>query len=678
MSTNKLLQFAPFSSAIETGFWYQLTKMKLEIFKLDDAPVNIRGFYSNCCSSGLPPIANIDYSSFYEDVQMPSFSFPLKGILINTNTLEDFKIRDKKVLLHSLGCKVWDAIKNGAALEDPSVLQLLLCLTFADLKKYRYYYWIAFPALTFPEVIRSDETKKLHEYLTADQLNQFLNSYDDLSVSNKMGFLVFIDEEGKCHAHKFSDYNKLKMLQGKILIGFADPCTYDKYPGWPLRNVLSLVAYSWGKYQNTWDVICLREFVKEGKRHCEHSIVLTVQLVSPDIPVECPDVVGWEKNQNKLAPKMVDMSSNMDPAKLADAAVDLNLKLMRWRLLPELQLEAIKAARCLLFGAGTLGCNVARCLLGWGVRKITFVDNSRVSYSNPVRQTLYTFEDSLQGGKYKAVTAAESLKNIFPGVDAQGLILSVPMPGHSIPENLVDNIRSDVKQIEELIDSHDVIFLLMDTRESRWLPSLIGASKGKIVLNAALGFDTFLIMRHGMKKFETGACGDDFCPKIIEGGDLGCYFCNDIVAPGNSTHDRTLDQQCTVTRPGVSFMAAALVVELMVSIFQHPKRALAPASTSASSDTSCDELTTDLGIVPHQIRGHIDKFQNAVLTSKAFDRCTACSDKVLQMYEKNGFDFLLKVFCDPNYLEEITGLAELMNSINMEDVFELSDDDGSI
>lgn len=49
--------------------------------------------------------------------------------------------------------------------------------------------------------------------------------------------------------------------------------------------------------------------------------------------------------------------------RLADQAVDLNLKLMRWRIMPEIQLEKIASTKCLLLGAGTLGCYVARVLM---------------------------------------------------------------------------------------------------------------------------------------------------------------------------------------------------------------------------------------------------------------------------------------------------------------------------
>lgn len=49
--------------------------------------------------------------------------------------------------------------------------------------------------------------------------------------------------------------------------------------------------------------------------------------------------------------------------RLADQSVDLNLKLMKWRISPSLNLEKIKQTKCLLLGAGTLGSYVARNLL---------------------------------------------------------------------------------------------------------------------------------------------------------------------------------------------------------------------------------------------------------------------------------------------------------------------------
>jgi ubiquitin-like modifier-activating enzyme ATG7 len=91
----------------------------------------------------------------------------------------------------------------------------------------------------------------------------------------------------------------------------------------------------------------------------------------------------------------------------------------------------------------------------------------------------------------------------------------------------------DFDHLEALIQEHDAIFLLTDSRESRWIPTVMSMVHNKICLTIALGFETFLAMRHGLstKVHDPSKHGDR----------LGCYFCNDIVAPRNSISDRTLD-----------------------------------------------------------------------------------------------------------------------------------------
>lgn len=62
------------------------------------------------------------------------------------------------------------------------------------------------------------------------------------------------------------------------------------------------------------------------------------------------------------------------------------------------------------------------------------------------------------------------------------------------------------------------------------------------MINAALGFDTFLVLRHGILGNDVQmnndlACGEASSSKCrakkIYGSHLGCYFCNDVVAPGD-------------------------------------------------------------------------------------------------------------------------------------------------
>lgn len=55
------LQFAPFNSALDVGFWHELTQKKLNEYRLDEAPKDIKGYYYNGRQS--PPASSHPYVS---------------------------------------------------------------------------------------------------------------------------------------------------------------------------------------------------------------------------------------------------------------------------------------------------------------------------------------------------------------------------------------------------------------------------------------------------------------------------------------------------------------------------------------------------------------------------------------------------------------------------------------
>lgn len=76
----------------------------------------------------------------------------------------------------------------------------------------------------------------------------------------------------------------------------------------------------------------------------------------------------------------------------------------------------------------------------------------------------------------------------------------------------------------------------------------------QLVLTAALGFDSFLVMRHGMRESGTGSSqpSSTAIPRdSIPGHMLGCYFCNDVVAPGNVSVRESVLVIMYVTRQGI-------------------------------------------------------------------------------------------------------------------------------
>ncbi|KAI5302313.1 Autophagy protein 7 [Ascosphaera atra] len=163
----------------------------------------------------------------------------------------------------------------------------------------------------------------------------------------------------------------------------------------------------------------------------------------------------------------------------------------------------------------------------------------------------------------------------------------------------------------------------MDTRESRWLPTIMGKASGKVVMNAALGFDTFVIMRHGAtKQAETD-------PELV-------------------------------TRPGIAAIASAMLVELFVSVLQHPQGQRARSSTTPESEADSGQTEEHpLGLVPHQIRGFLANFNNILVTGKSYNCCSACSDAVVNTYREQGWQFVQRALNERGYIEELSGLKEV-------------------
>ncbi|KAL5333294.1 hypothetical protein BJX70DRAFT_392305 [Aspergillus crustosus] len=649
------MQYTPFASDIELPFYTALASHKINHDKLDDSARKVLGLYeirpadtpNTSCRMQIHGNALTSHS-------VPAGYYRAEGVIKNVNTSEEYTKTDKLGMLQQAGKTIWDAIIDGTIYLCPSLLCSFLILSYADLKKYRFQYWFAFPALhsdppwvplesqaRLPVAENSALAKSVQAWacsVDARQQGFFLarrfESHDGYSVSWKIAPLSSY-ENGFFDGAEFEN----------CFTCFSDPSNYDEAPGWMLRNLLVLIKRRWRLTKT--QILRYRDGLLQRDEGRSIVIPLRLKVSEPteslDTEDEMPKVTGWERNSaGKLAGRSVDLPEYLDPKRLADQSVDLNLKLMKWRISPNLDLEKIKNTKCLLLGAGTLGSYVARNLMAWGVRKITFVDNGSVSFSNPVRQPLFNFADCLEGGAKKAYRASQALSEIYPGVESVGHVLAVPMAGHPVLD--ADKTRSEFEVLKNLIDDHDAIFLLMDTRESRWLPTVMGKAAGKIVMNAALGFDTFVVMRHGVADHED------------PGRELGCYFCNDVVAPMNSQKDQTLDQQCTVTRPGVAAIASALLVELLVSLLQHPLGAAAGAPQEDEHDGH------PLGVVPHQIRGFLSTFENVSVVGRSYKHCSACSGHITNEYKKEGWNFVQSALNEVGYVEELSGLKEVQES----------------
>lgn len=101
---------------------------------------------------------------------------------------------------------------------------------------------------------------------------------------------------------------------------FADPSTYQEYPGWMLRNLLILVNKRWGL--NEIQILCYRDI--HHRREDARSMIIRLtrdEKKETSLPADegmldqdLPRVSGWERSTTgKISSKVANLGEYMNP-----------------------------------------------------------------------------------------------------------------------------------------------------------------------------------------------------------------------------------------------------------------------------------------------------------------------------------------------------------------------------
>lgn len=232
-----------------------------------------------------------------------------------------------------------------------------MVLSFADLKKYKFHYWFAFPAIhSEPAWVPSDTSNdsvglNQNEGHTKPSNTRSLSSIESSALvdavqswsrdvdARQRGFflarkirktaskadlpaksvdaLEFYWEIGPLSRYENGFFSEVRFEDSYIC--FADPSNYDSAPGWMLRNLLVLVKQRWGldkvqilRYRDSHlnpnqgrsTILVLRS------KHSTSTKDIESQRPLPSMP----KVTGWERNAiGKLTGKVVDLTEYLDP-----------------------------------------------------------------------------------------------------------------------------------------------------------------------------------------------------------------------------------------------------------------------------------------------------------------------------------------------------------------------------
>jgi ubiquitin-like modifier-activating enzyme ATG7 len=150
------LQFQQYVSSVDFTFWHELTRRKLDQYKLDESAVLLKATVSTRAAAavGVPCQLRVSGDSFEGDVasahaivvqgERKAFSFKFSfllslclfvclfvvGSFINTNTSESFVALDRKALLEQTMASM---VRDAQSVSVDVSLQRFVCICFAGM-----------------------------------------------------------------------------------------------------------------------------------------------------------------------------------------------------------------------------------------------------------------------------------------------------------------------------------------------------------------------------------------------------------------------------------------------------------------------------------------------------------------------------------------------------------------
>jgi ubiquitin-like modifier-activating enzyme ATG7 len=108
-------------------------------------------------------------------------------------------------------------IESNEVLNNSSLLAQFLLLTFADLKKYKFYYWFAFPAfIPKPAVWITKQVHTVQSYFSSSQCDDLTNQYPLVTDTNNPFFLIKKTGDDELELKKFNHLENITTFGDKV------------------------------------------------------------------------------------------------------------------------------------------------------------------------------------------------------------------------------------------------------------------------------------------------------------------------------------------------------------------------------------------------------------------------------------------------------------------------------